>query len=84
MAPVPDQGDCRLAQIWSICAHRALNVNCAVCGGGRCRILRHPEWARLLRVAYRNGIVVTAAITAVALIFTLTDRHRAANETTTA
>jgi len=28
--------------------------------------------------AYRNGVLVTAAITAVALILTLTDRHRAA------
>ena len=30
--------------------------------------------------AYRNGVFVTAAITAVALILTLTDRHRAATE----
>jgi len=28
--------------------------------------------------AYRNGVLVTAAITAVALILTLTDRHRGA------
>jgi MFS family permease len=28
--------------------------------------------------AYRNGVFVTAAVTAVALILTLTDRHRAA------
>ena len=35
---------------------------------------RHGSYAS----AYRNGVLVTAAITAVALILTLTDRHRAA------
>jgi hypothetical protein len=35
---------------------------------------RHSSYAS----AYRNGVFVTAAITAVALILTLTDQHRAA------
>jgi MFS family permease len=36
------------------------------------------HWHGSYASAYRNGVLVTAAITAVALILTLTDRHRAA------
>jgi hypothetical protein len=46
-----------------------------VTAGAACATMHgHGSYAS----AYRNGVLVTAAITVVALILTLTDRYRAA------